>query len=487
MHYDDETIPDNRPIGNQPVQRGDILTLEVESFGDNGDGLCRVQNYVIWVPGALPGETVEVEVTSASRKNARAELLNIEAASPHRVEPRCKHFGPCGGCQLQHFAYEQQLLFKTSKIEALLRHVMEREEVPVHPCVGPEEPWGTRSRIALQITEQHGRLSGGLFRRRSRELVEIDECPVSDPNGFRVAMETVEAARSIGTEAWDDRTDGGTLRTALVRTNPSGESELTLVTRRNDKRELDDLMDCNIPAKSIYVNTNDAGREKLLGWQTTYLSGDRQFSSSVGDKKIVLSSAAWLRTSNFAIEKVAEIVLELLAPIPDAIVADLYAGSGALSLAIADHVKSVYAIEEHPRAVVDAVASVKANNLDNVFFREGKVEAHLPDLKDKKLYAAIMDPPPDGCGRYIINALAKVVRPEKLIYISQNPTSFAHEAVVFEDRGYRLTAVRPVDVAPHTGAVEIVALFESSMQGGKRRSSISQGRRLLDRIRKDEK
>ena len=177
----------------------------------------------------------------------------------------------------------------------------------------------------------------------------------------------------------------------------------------------------------------------------------------------------------------------MLAPIPGAIVADLYSGGGALSLAVADDVAKVFAIEEQPRAVEDAIASVRANGIENVFVREGKVEQHLPDLKKHSLYAAILDPPPDGCGRYVINALAKVVRPERLIYVSQNPQSFAEEAVVFEDRGYRLTSVRPIDSAPHTSAIELVALFESSMQGGKRRSTISQARRLLDRVRRDEK
>ena len=125
---------------------------------------------------------------------------------------------------------------------------------------------------------------------------------------------------------------------------------------------------------------------------------------------------------------------------------------------LADDVEKVFAIEEHPRAVEDALASVRANSIDNVLIREGKVERHLPELKDHKLYAAILDPPPEGCGRFIINTLAKVVRPERLIYVSQNPQSFAQEAVVFEDRGYRLTSVLPVDPAPHPGAIELEAV-----------------------------
>ena len=388
---------------------------------------------------------------------------------------------------MQHLEYAEQLAFKTKKVEGQLKHALDCDEVPVAPCVGPEVPWGVRSRIALQITDRHGQLQAGLFRRRSRELIEINECPASDPAGLAVAQNAVEAARAAGVEAWDHRTDGGTLRTALVRTNSTGQSELTLITRRRDARELRELQRAEFGAESVFLNMNEGDRERLLGWQTSHFAGNRKFHTEVAGKKLILSSAAWLRTSTFAVDKIAELVRELVAPIPGAIVADLYSGSGALALAVADDVAKVFAIEEQPRAVEDAIASLEANGIENVFFREGKVEQHLPELRSHKLYAAILDPPAEGVGRYVINVLAKVTRPERLIYVSQNPHTFAEEAVVLEDRGYRLTTVRPIDPAPHTGAIELVALFESSMQGGKRRSSISQARRLLDRVRRDEK
>jgi 23S rRNA (uracil1939-C5)-methyltransferase len=470
----------------QPVQKGDVLTLEVEGLGDNGDGLCRVQNYVVWVPGALPGERVVVEVIAADRKNGRATLTEFEEKSPHRVTPPCRHFGECGGCQTQHLDYAEQLVFKTKSVASVLKYALDCEEVPVHPCIGPEEPWGTRSRIALQVTDRHGQLQGGLFRRRSRELVEIEECPVSDPKGFEVAQAAVEAFRGIGVEAWDYRTDGGTVRTALVRANAKGDSELTIIVRRRVDSEVREFRKADTGAVSTFLNINDAGRERLIGWQTSHLAGAKGFESEVAGKRLTLSPAAWLRTSQFAIQKMAELVKELVAPIPGVAVADLYSGSGTFALSVADDFDKVFGIEEHPRAVQDAVASAKANGLTNVLFREGQVERHLPDLQGKNIYAVIMDPPPEGCGRFVINVLAKVVRPERLIYVSQNPTSFAGEAAVLEDRGFRLTAVHPIDPAPHTSAIELVALFESSIQGGKRRSSIAQARRLLDRIRRDE-
>lgn len=471
----------------QPVRPGDVIPLVVERLGDNGDGMCRVQNYVVWVSGVLPGEHVDVEIVAAGRKNGRGIVREIKQTSAARVEPRCAHYGECGGCQLQHLDYQAQLAFKTETVASHLRHALGREEVPVRACIGPDDPWGHRNRIALQVTERHGQLAGGLYRRRSRELIEITECPVSHPDGLGVALHAVEAARGIGVEAWDPRTDAGTLRTALVRTNSQHRSELTLVVRHKDDAEIAGILAADIAAHSIHLNLNNASRERMLGRYGEHLAGEEFFTEVVAGRTLRLSAAAWLRTSTFGLERTAALVRELLEPIPGARVLDLYSGVGVFALAIADLAAEVIGIEEHPRAILDAIASAKASGIENVQFRKGKVEPHLRDMKGEKVFATIMDPPPEGCGRFVINILAKEVRPERLIYVSQSPTSFAEDTAVFEDRGFRLTAVHPIDSAPHTASVELVALFESSVQSGKRRSSISQARRLLKRVRDEEK
>ena len=468
---------------SSPVQAGEIVHLDVERLGESGDGLCRVNNYVVWVPGALAGEKVVAEVVSAGRKHGRAEIHEIEETSTQRADPECPHFGVCGGCQIQHLEYRAQLEFKTGMIRSLLRHALCREEVPVHPCIGPEDPWGHRNRIALQVTEQRGQLTGGLFRRRSRELVDITKCPVSDAEGWRTAQSALEAARAVGIEAWNPVTDSGTLRTVLVRTNVRGESEVTFVLRHHDKGEVAALSKADIPSKALCINLNDGEQARLLGYRTDHLRGERYFSDVVAGNTLRLSPGAWMRTSHYGLDAIASLVQRLVDPIPEAVVLDLYSGVGVLGLAVARSVKQVIGMEQHPRAVEDATASAKANNIDNISFRKGNVEKLLHQLKMRNVYAAILDPPPEGCGRPVINTLAKEVRPERLVYVSQTPASFVEEVPVFEDRGYRLTAVHPVDTSPHTAGVELVALFESSIQGGKRRATISQARRLLRRLK----
>jgi len=167
-------------------------------------------------------------------------------------------------------------------------------------------------------------------------------------------------------------------------------------------------------------------------------------------------------------------------------VLDLYSGVGVFALCLAAQVGQITAVEEHPRGPAAAHRSAEKNGFDNISFYKGKVEQCLREMQGSELRAAVLDPPPEGCGRFVVNALAKQARPERLVYVAQNPLSFAEDAAILEDRGFRLTRVQPIDVTPHTANVELVALFDSSLQGGKRRSSIAQARRLLDRVRKSE-
>lgn len=466
----------------QPVQIGDVVTLTVEQLGLNGDGLCRINNYVVFVPGALPAEEVEVEIVSAGRKNGRGILREVVTPSETRVDPGCRHFGECGGCQLQHLDYQEQLRFKTETVRKRLQHTLERDDVPVQACLGPSEPWGNRNRIALQVTEEFGQLVAGLFQRRSRRVIPIQECPVSDPAGLQVAIDAVDAARRVGFEAWDPRTEAGTLRTVLTRTTSRGETAATLVLCNKNRREIADLCDEEFGAIGLAINVNKGDQQRLLGRHTEFIKGEEFTLEEVNGIRFRLAPAGWFRNNHFTAEAVARTVREFVDPIAGATIVDLYSGMGFFALTLADGVDRVIAIEDNPRAIADARASIELNKAKNVQVREGKVEQLLPTVEGK-VYAMVVDPPDEGCGRFVLNMITKDVRPERLVYVSQNPEVFAEEVAVFTQRGFNLRAVQPIDAGPHTSALEVVALFEARIVKGKRRSSIAQARRLLKRMR----
>jgi len=419
---------------------------------------------------------------SAGRKNGRGVLREVVTASETRVDPRCQHFGECGGCQLQHLDYPEQLRFKTEIVLKRLQHTLERDEVPVQTCLGPSEPWGQRNRIALQVTEEFGQLVAGLFRRRSRRVIPIQECPVSEPAGLQVAIDAVDAARRAGFDAWDPRTEAGTLRTVLTRTTSRGKTAATVVVSHKNRRELADLCADEFGAVGLAININKGDQQRLLGRHTEFIKGEEFSMEEVNGIQFRLAPAGWFRNSHFTAAAVAKTVREFVDPVPEATIVDLYAGMGFFALTLADGVKQVIAIEDNPRAIADARASIELNKISNVQVREGEVEQLLPTIEEK-VYAMVVDPPSEGCGRDVLNMITKDVRPERLVYVSQNPEVFAEEVAVFTQRGFNLRAVQPIDAGPHTSALEVIALFEARIVKGKRRSSIAQARRLLKRMR----
>ena len=290
---------DHSGTSTQPVQIGDVVPLTVEQLGLNGDGLCRINNYVIFVPGALPDEDVEVEIVSAGRKHGRGVLTSVETPAESRVDPRCQHFGECGGCQLQHLDYQAQLRFKTEAILSRLQHTLEREDVPVATCLGPSDPWGQRNRIALQVTEEFGQLVAGLFQRRSRQIIPIKECPVSEPGGLQVAVDGVDAARRAGIDAWDPRTEAGTLRTILTRTTSGGETAATVVVRHKDQREISELCAEGFGAISLAINVNQGDQQRLLGRHTEFLKGEEFTQEEILGTRFRLAPAGWFRNCHF--------------------------------------------------------------------------------------------------------------------------------------------------------------------------------------------
>lgn len=476
----------------QPVQVGDRISLTCESLAEAGDGICRVQNYIVFVPGVLAGETAKVEITSAGRKHARGEVLEIEEASSERVEPRCAHFGDCGGCQWQHMSYAAQLEAKTETVRNELAYVLDRdpEDLPVQPALGVTDPWGQRNRIALQVQEQYGMLQGGLYRRRSREVVHVQDCPVSHPESLRVAQLGLELAREEGLEAWNPRNDAGTLRTLVCRANSRSETQLSLVVRQRSRREIQAFCDgaARLPITGLILNHNTGPQDKLFGRQTEILQGSEYQTEQVAGVTLRLSPGAWFRTANAAVENIAATVCAMVGT-PKGRVYDLYSGCGLLALALARAgCADVVGIEDFPRALADAQAGARLSELGAVRFEKDRVEDFVRDFRGDAPKAVVLDPPAQGCGPFVLQNLARRVQPGRIVYVASTLSTLAIETRTLTKLGYTLSQVQPIDVAPHTTQVEAVALFEPKLGGmyGKRQSSVAQARRLLDRIRKEE-
>lgn len=449
-----------------PVNRDDRVSVEVAAFGDGPDGLARLDDYVVFVPGVLPGERVTVDITSAARKFGRGELVVVERKSPERVKPRCQHFLACGGCHRQHQDYEAQLRSKQERLQKGLDWALGGPVVTVEPTIPAAGPYGERHKVVVHLLpDARGRLTGGLHRARSPELVEVVDCPASDPLAWDLVQETIAQLNRLPHRAWDPWfAPNELLRSVLVRTTTTGDAHLVLVATKPEIPGLDTLVDAlhRAGATSINVNHNDGDHARLLGPHTTLVSGRPHVHEELGGITYRISPSVFFQTSPRMAAQLVAHVVDWLRPGERDDVADLFCGVGLLTLPLARRARSALGIELHGAAVDDARASALANDLTNTTFRCGQVSGWLGAVERGEFprpHLVALDPPRAGLEPEVVAALARL-QPRKLAYVSCEPQALQRDLVALRDAGFATRRVVPFDMFPQTCHVESLACLE---------------------------
>ena len=449
-----------------PVARGERVHVHVDATGDGPDGLARIGDYVVFVPGVLPGERAEVEITSAARKFGRARLLAVETASPERTTPRCPHFLACGGCHLQHQQYAAQLRRKQERLQRGLDFALGAGAVAVAPAVPAASPYGERHKVVVHLLPDHrGRLTAGFHRARSPELVAIDECPACDPLAWDLVQATLEVLRRLPHRAWDPfLAPRELLRSLLVRTTTAGDAHLVVVATASDVPGLEEHAAAlhAAGAASISVNHNDGEPARLLGPHTQLVSGRPFVHEVLGGLAYRISPTVFFQTSPRMAEQLVHHVVGWLDPGARDDVADLFCGVGLLTLPLAVRARSAWGVELHGGAVEDARASAAANDLANATFRCGPVETALHACRRGELprpHLVALDPPRAGLAPAVVAALAALA-PRRLAYVSCEPQALQRDLPALRDAGFVTRAVVPFDMFPQTALVESLACLE---------------------------
>ncbi|HEX5051255.1 MAG TPA: 23S rRNA (uracil(1939)-C(5))-methyltransferase RlmD [Planctomycetota bacterium] len=449
-----------------PVERGDRIELEVDGLGDGPDGIGHIGRYVVFVPGVLPGERASVRITSAARKFGRAELLAVQRAAPERVAARCAHFLACGGCHRQHQAYAAQLADKQMRLQRAVSFALGDDAPTVAPPIPAASPFGQRHKVVVHLRNTpDDRLEACFHRLRSPELVAVHECPASEPRAWALAMRAVALLHELPHGAWDpDFAPHALLRSVLVRTTTTGHAHLLLVARAAHipglERLLDDLHDSG--ATTISVNGNDGEFSRLLGPDTTVVSGPPRIAEQLAGATYLLSPNAFFQTSPHGAQHLIRLCTQWLAPTRELDVADLYCGGGLLTLALARTARSALGVELSRTAIDDAQASARHNGVRNVAWRSGHADSWLAACRRGDLprpHLVAMDPPRSGLGPAVIEELRQL-RPRRLAYVSCEPQALQRDLRALAAAGFRTRSVQPIDMFPQTCHVEAVACLE---------------------------
>lgn len=431
---------------------GQELLLEITDLNHAGEGVGRHDGLVVFVPLALPGERVRAVVEEARKSYLRARLKEVVSPSPHRLSPPCPSFGYCGGCQLLHLDYAQQLRFKEKVVQNALLRLGKLPGARVLPVLGMENPWHYRCKVRFHVTRENGKPALGLYAPGSHTLgYRVGERPC-----FLLNKRLNALARALG-ELLRDCTSlcGGLLAVTLRLAAATGEAMVVLEGRHSCREELGRLARELALAASVTAVVGQWGRGK-----EEVLWGEGYITERLGNLVYRLSATSFFQVNPAQTLALYRKVAEYAALSGRERVVDAYCGVGTIALYLARHAGSVVGVEVLPQAVADAQMNAAQNGISNVFFACGAAERLLPVLLSRGPVpeVVVLDPPRAGCRRPVLEALVASKVP-RVVYVSCDPATLARDLGFLAAKGYRVVEVQPLDMFPQTHHVECVTLL----------------------------
>ena len=441
----------------------------MDSLAFGGRGVARLDDFVLFVDRALPGDRVRARVTKVKRSYGEATTVETLVAGPDRVVAPCPHFGACGGCKWQDLDYNAQQVWKAQQIADVLQRIGHQDDFVQDPIVPAIRTYGYRNKLEFSFGETEEGPSLGFHRAgRWDEIMPVTACLLMSEAGNE-ARRVVEAwARRINGEIWDRRSNTGYLRHLVCRASDrTGELLLTLVTAPGELPQstwlVDELAERVPGCVGLLHATTSGVAEVTHGLQSKLVFGRDWYEERLLGLRLKVSSGAFLQTNTEMCERLYEIAIEEAGLGGDEIVWDLYSGIGSIALAMAASAGHVYGIEVVPEAVERAVDNAERNGVMNAEFVQGDVAKAVRPLLEAGMPSpdvVVLDPPRAGLTPKAVRRVLEL-EPQRIIYVSCNPTTLAGNAELLAEGGYRLERVRPVDMFPHTHHVECVARFEA--------------------------
>ena len=450
------------------------LDVDIEELSIGGDGVAHVGGRRIFVPYTLPDERVQVRLRGEARDDATAMLLSVLRPSPHRIAPRCRHFGPtaepgvgpCGGCSWQHIAYPEQLRLKTQLVARLVRAAIHDapSPLPMLAATAVGDPWGFRQKLHFVFGAAEGNsrtpvLAMGHYVRGSKRVVPVQECPVHDPRGNALAFAVRDRYLRNRVTAADGRGPRVLSGVAIRAACHTCELMATIIVSDGSDRRLRtatrEVMAAE-PDVSFHLNLHPERDALVFGRQTRKLRGTDRMREQVAGASFLISPTAFFQTNVAAAELLVGLVL---AAVPaKSRVLDLYAGAGLFALPLARAGHTVVAVEESRAATDDGEASARLNRVSpsQCRFITRRVETAMTALPAADV--VVLDPPREGCTPEVIAGAFGRLRPAVGIYVSCNPDTLAADLRAIAGHGYAVRSIQPVDMFPHTPHIEAVAV-----------------------------
>jgi 23S rRNA (uracil1939-C5)-methyltransferase len=451
-----------------PVTKDQELELTVDSLAYGGNGVARLNGFVVFVRRGLPGDRVRARVTKVKRNHAEALATEILEAGAARVEAPCAHYPACGGCRFQDLSYEAQLDAKSGQIRDAFIRLGGLPDPPLEELVPSRSVFHYRNKLEYSFTQYEDGPTLGFHKAgRWDEVLEIEQCWLTTDLGNAVRNAVRDWAREEKLEAYDQETQKGYLRHLVYREGRNtGQVLVQLVTAPGERFETGYFAEVlrRFPeVRSVHWAINDTPAE-VTNLPTRLLWGEDSIEETLCGLRFRVSPNAFLQTNTEMAEVLYGIAREFAGLTGKETVWDLYCGIGTIGLTLAADALTVWGIEVSEESVARAIENAELNGVTNAAFFAGNVGQAIEELRDRSgpPDVVVADPPRAGLAGKALRRLGRIGAP-RIVYVSCNPTTLASDLKTLrEDWGYELLRARPVDMFPHTPHVECVALLEQT-------------------------
>jgi 23S rRNA (uracil1939-C5)-methyltransferase len=454
-------------MADAALQKNQILRLTCERLGADLEGVCRADGLTVFTPGPLPGETFDAKVLKVQPNYAFAKIETLITPSPDRAEPFCPVYERCGGCSGQHMRYQLTLQAKRLQVFDSLTRIgglaLTLDDVP--PVLGAERPTHCRNKASLPAGGSAQSPMLGFYRKRSHDLVAIDDCPITLFSLSGVIASVKRWMREYGIAPYDEWSHRGFLRHVVVRQNRAGDALVVLAATADDLPGRDSLVKSliqNEPGfKGLHISKNLSKGNTILGEKSRRLYGEDSITETLLGLTFEITPLSFFQVNPAQTEALYHTAIDFAKLTPEDTVVDAYAGAGTVSLCMAKSCKRVIGLEIVPQAVESAKRNAEINGIKNAEFITAAVETALPRLITDGLRpgVVVLDPPRKGVEQHVIEALL-TARPKRIVYISCHTPTQARDIAKLVPGGYRLTACQPVDMFCYAGGVENVVCME---------------------------
>lgn len=482
-------------------KKNDIVRVVIEDIGNDGEGIGKSGGYTLFVKDAVIGDVVDAHITKCKKNYGYARVEKVVTPSSFRVEPKCKFYRQCGGCQIQAMSYERQLSYKQEKVQNNLVRIggftKEQIDAVTEPIVGMENPWHYRNKAQFPVGyDRNGNLITGFYAGRTHDIIANTDCLLGAPENKEILEAVLAYMEENKVTAYCETTGEGLVRHVLIRTGyASGEVMVCLVINGKklpaEDKLVERLRDVSLQGEeerqnlkmqkegvseaaekkitSISVSVNTERTNVIMGKDIRVLWGSERIQDTLNGITFSISPLSFYQVNPVQTEKLYGLALDYAGLTGEEIVWDLYCGIGTISLFMAKAAKQVYGVEVVMQAIEDARENARRNQITNVEFYVGKVEEVLPTFYERakgtagedKLHpdVIVVDPPRKGCDERCLETMLKM-QPKRIVYVSCDSATLARDLKVLCAGGYELKRVRAVDMFGQTGHVESTILLQ---------------------------